>query len=103
MALEVAAQFFQGLCAGMKIGSAFQAVEGYFAAKGQPTLLSCMRGIGFDEEEEDRALPWGLYYEREEALDYALPEAQEPQPGKTIQQSAEKIYNIDRIDKADFS
>lgn len=100
MATEVAAQFYQGLCAGMAAGAAFQAVEGYFAAKGQPALLSRVRGFGF-RKEEGGALPWGLYYEREEALDWALPEA--PEPGKTIQQSAEKIYNIGNIDKADFS
>lgn len=104
MATEVAAQFYQSLCAGMAVGAAFQAVEGYFAAKGQPALLSRMRDVVFDEADmEGSALPWGLYYEREEALAWALPEAPEPEPGKTIQQSAEKIYNIGKIDQADFS
>lgn len=103
LATKVAAHFFQGLCAGMTIGAAFQAVEGYFAAKAQPTLLSRTRGIGFEEEKEDNALSWGLYYEQDEALSWALPEEPAAEPGKTIQQSADKIYNIDRIDKADFS
>ena len=102
MATEVAAQFFQGLCAGMTIGAAFQAVEGYLAAKKQPALLRRMRGVDFEEGTgADSVPPWGIYYEKEEALAWTLPETQES--GKTIQQSAEKIYNIGNIDKADFS
>ncbi|MCB9272808.1 MAG: CHAT domain-containing protein [Lewinellaceae bacterium] len=102
MATEVAAYFFQSLCSGMSINAAFQAVEGYFAAKGQSTLLSRVRSISLSEVETDAgAMPWGLYYEQESALDWALPKAQEPE--KMIQQSAEKIYNIGKIDQADFS
>lgn len=111
-AAQFAVTFFQSMSDSHRsIGEAFH--DGIAAAQiqsGQSLRAETVRGALVLEEEEEESAPrslWGIYYREESDLEWKLPELQPdalPAVGaKTVHQQAEKIYNIEKIDKADFS
>jgi hypothetical protein len=107
-ATQFAITFFQALSDHCRtIGQAFE--DGIAAAQAQSASLlhaQTVRGMlkpAQAGQEASRAL-WRLHCRKESDLDWKLPEAPPSTgPAKTIHQQAEKIYNIDKIDNANFS
>lgn len=111
-AAQFAITFFQALSDNRRtIGQAFE--DGIAAAQvqsHQALRAQIHRGVLALDEEEGQALSpslWGLYCREEGSLGWKLPEAAPDAPpaagAKIVHQQAEKIYNIENIDKADFS
>ena len=114
-AMQLATRFYGNLAQGDSIEAAYKSAANY--VKGSSTEarfrnlgeIQTWRAISFREKETPEEFPWGLYV-REEGLlenkgllDFSETPAGKTAPEKTIIQTAEKIYNIEKIDNADFS
>ena len=113
-AKDLAIRFYQHIALGESIPQAYESAV-RFLNSGElsqdrkiPEAPLSLRGIML-ENREDRKFPWGLYIKEGAVLQGSplalkLPAGEKEGPaGKTIVQHAEKIYNIENIDKADFS
>jgi hypothetical protein len=107
-AAQFAITFFQALSDSRRaIGDAFE--DGIAAAQVQSRQAIHRGALVLDEEagEGPRPALWGLYCREQGDLAWKLPEAPPEAPpaagAKIFHQQAEKIYNIENIDKADFS
>ncbi|MFN0215049.1 MAG: CHAT domain-containing protein [Saprospiraceae bacterium] len=117
-AMQLATRFYGNLAQGDSIEAAYKSAANY--VKGSSTEsrfrnlgeIHTWRSISFREKDPIAEFPWGLYI-REEGilenknwLDFSETmknEAENKPPDKTLLQNAEKIYNIEKIDTANFS
>lgn len=111
-AMQLATRFYGNLAQGDGIETAYKSAANY--VKGSSTEarfrnlgdIQSWRAIGF-REKESAEFPWGLYVRDEGILQnkslFAFPEDQPSEPDKSLIQNAEKIYNIEKIDTANFS
>lgn len=113
-AMQLAIRFYGNLAQGDNIETAYKSAANY--VKGSSTEarfrhlgdIQPWRGIGFRAGSFPSEFPWGLYVREGRQLPgnalFAGADASAgKQTGNTINQNAEKIYNIDHIDNANFS
>lgn len=113
-AMHLAIRFYGNLAQGDNIETAYKSAANY--VKGSSTEarfrhlgdIQPWRGISFRAETTGGEFPWGLYVREGsqltgDALFAGVDTSTGMSEGKSVIQNAEKIYNIEKIDKADFS
>ncbi len=108
-ASQFARQFYQSLASGASIQEAYQRSSAYLKSSDQNyseafQYLGESRSLGSLRKQASSSFAWSLYLkEGNEPSGWTIPKTAPQGKDKTIIQNAEKIYNIDKIDKADFS
>ncbi|MBC7777966.1 MAG: CHAT domain-containing protein [Phycisphaerae bacterium] len=112
-AMQLATRFYGNLAQGDGIEAAYKSAANYIKGSSTETRfrnlgeIQSWRTIGFREKDSLAEFPWGLYVREEGVLQnqhwLAFSKALKSEPGKTLLQNAEKIYNIEKIDTANFS
>lgn len=103
-AIDLSRQFYEALAAGRTIEDAFSVAAAYVNNRTETDAIA-HRGLALEASPQ---LQWGLYVNKPTALKWTIPDLAATGNLSTdskpiTQQNAEKIYNIDQIDRADFS
>ena len=117
-AMHLATRFYGNLARGDSMEAAYKSAANFVkGSSAEPQFrhlgeIQSWRSLDLRADESPAGFPWGLYVREEGILQnksllaFSEAAAGEPEPappGKTITQTAEKIYNIEKIDQADFS
>lgn len=106
---KFAEQFYQSLATGASLQEAYHKASAKICAeemqeKALEYLGKVRYSVALKKMQEPLEFPWALYLQtKEQSLTWKIPEVKSPDSRKTVIQKANKIYNIDKIDKADFS
>lgn len=98
----IAKEFYTYLVNGKDTTTAFEALKSNFQLLKKQVNLNVYRGLVLLKKETE--FEWNLYILDGQTKPYQLPkQIEEDKPRAIITQTADKIYNIDHIDKANFS
>jgi hypothetical protein len=113
-ATNFAIQFYKNIANNDELQTAYSSAANYTksssTAQKYRSFGEITRSAGFEHSEKDDnpdTFPWGLYIQDETVLNHTFFSQKETalkeSGSKTIHQTAEKIYNIEKIDIANFS